>query len=152
VPAAAGELRIRSGAVTLSGEQAGDGPAVVLLHGLTATRRYVVMGSRLLERSGYRVVAFDARGHGLSSPAERAAAYGYELLTDDLSAVLDALGLARAIIAGASMGAHTLVRSLDADVSGGGRELEGPGRRPARGWGGGLRARLRPRCGSRRLA
>jgi pimeloyl-ACP methyl ester carboxylesterase len=110
VPAAAGELRIRSGAVTLSGEQAGDGPAVVLLHGLTATRRYVVMGSRLLERSGYRVVAYDARGHGLSSPAERAASYGYELLSDDLSAVLDTLGLARAIIAGASMGAHTAAR------------------------------------------
>jgi len=42
---------------------------VVLLHGLTAPRRYAVMGSRTLERSGHRVIAFDARGHGQSAPA-----------------------------------------------------------------------------------
>ena len=47
------------------------GPAVVLLHGLTATRRYVVMGSRTLERSGRRVIAYDARGHGRSTPRTR---------------------------------------------------------------------------------
>ena len=45
----------------------GEGTPVVLLHGLTATRRYVVMGSRALERDGHRVVAYDARGHGASS-------------------------------------------------------------------------------------
>jgi pimeloyl-ACP methyl ester carboxylesterase len=105
-----GALAVRSDGVTLSGEQAGDGPAVVLLHGLTATRRYVVMGSRLLERSGYRVVAYDARGHGRSTPAPTAAAYGYERLAGDLEAVLDALGVERAILAGASMGAHTALR------------------------------------------
>jgi pimeloyl-ACP methyl ester carboxylesterase len=82
----------------------------VLLHGLTATRRYVVMGSRLLQRSGLRVVAYDARGHGRSSPAPSPDAYGYECLAGDLEAVLDDLGLERAILAGASMGAHTAVR------------------------------------------
>jgi pimeloyl-ACP methyl ester carboxylesterase len=96
--------------VLLAGEEAGDGPPIVLLHGLTATRRYVVMGSRLLERSGHRVVAYDARGHGRSSPAPDPAAYGYERLARDLEAVLDALGLARAALAGASMGAHTALR------------------------------------------
>jgi pimeloyl-ACP methyl ester carboxylesterase len=96
--------------VTLSGERAGAGPAVVLLHGLTATRRYVLMGSRLLERSGYEVVAYDARGHGHSAPAGMPSAYGYEYLARDLEAVLDALGLGRAILAGASMGAHTALR------------------------------------------
>ncbi len=96
--------------VTLAGEESGAGPAIVLLHGLTATRRYVVMGSRLLERSGLRVVAYDARGHGRSTPAPEPGAYGYDRLTRDLPAVLDALGIDRAILAGASMGAHTLVR------------------------------------------
>ena len=47
----------------------GAGVPVVLLHGLTASRRYVVMGSRSLQRAGHRVVAYDARGHGASSPA-----------------------------------------------------------------------------------
>ena len=95
--------------VTLSGEDSGDGPAVVLLHGLTATRRYVVMGSSALQRSGHRVVAYDARGHGRSAPAAEPGAYGYEQLGLDLEAVLDAAGVQRAILAGASMGAHTLL-------------------------------------------
>jgi len=96
--------------VTLAGEEAGRGEAIVLLHGLTATRRYVVMGSRLLERSGHRVISYDARGHGLSTPARDRKAYGYERLSADLEAVLDALELPRAILAGASMGAHTALR------------------------------------------
>jgi pimeloyl-ACP methyl ester carboxylesterase len=96
--------------VVLDGEEAGKGPPIVLLHGLTATRRYVVMGSRLLERSGYRVIAYDARGHGRSAPAPAPAAYGYEQLARDLEAVLDELGIARAALAGASMGAHTILR------------------------------------------
>jgi pimeloyl-ACP methyl ester carboxylesterase len=50
--------------VSLSVTDEGEGTPVVLLHGLTATRRYVVMGSRSLERSGHRVLAYDARGHG----------------------------------------------------------------------------------------
>jgi pimeloyl-ACP methyl ester carboxylesterase len=68
------------------------------------------MGSRTLERSGHRVVAYDARGHGRSTPAPSADAYGYERLASDLEQLLDALELERAVIAGASMGAHTAVR------------------------------------------
>jgi pimeloyl-ACP methyl ester carboxylesterase len=97
----------------LSGQEASEGvsssPPIVLLHGLTATRRYVVMGSRVLERSGLRVISYDARGHGRSAPAPDRGAYGYERLASDLLAVLDALGVDRAVLAGASMGAHTVV-------------------------------------------
>jgi len=85
----------------------GDGVPVVLLHGLTATRRYVVMGSRHLERAGHRVIAYDARGHGASDPGDR---YGYEELSGDLERVLDGAEAERAVLAGASMGAHTIVR------------------------------------------
>jgi 3-oxoadipate enol-lactonase len=111
------ELSVRTDdGVLLAGEQtdpAGPDPArppIVLLHGLTATRRYVVMGSRLLERAGHCVIAYDARGHGRSSPAPDPAAYGYERLARDLEAVLDALEIPRAALAGASMGAHTALR------------------------------------------
>ena len=93
--------------VRLAAEEAGEGIPVVLLHGLTATRRYVVMGSRALERGGHRVIAYDARGHGRSSGA---ASYTYADLAGDLLAVLDAFGVDRAVLAGASMGAHTLLR------------------------------------------
>jgi pimeloyl-ACP methyl ester carboxylesterase len=91
----------------LAGDDAGEGTPVVLLHGLTATRRYVVMGSKNLERGGHRVIAYDARGHGQSEPGDE---YGYDALADDLRAVLDDRGIDRAVLAGASMGAHTLVR------------------------------------------
>jgi pimeloyl-ACP methyl ester carboxylesterase len=106
----ASDFEVASGGVVLSGEHAGEGPPVVLLHGLSATRRYVVMGSRLLERSGYRTIAYDARGHGRSTPAPNPGAYGYEHLAEDLTAVLDALEAPRALVAGASMGALTALR------------------------------------------
>jgi pimeloyl-ACP methyl ester carboxylesterase len=101
---------IESGGVRLAVEEAGAGTAVVLLHGLTATRRYVVMGSKALERSGHRVIAYDARAHGASDGAPDPRAYGYPELTADLAAVMDAGGVESAVLAGASMGAHTLLR------------------------------------------
>jgi pimeloyl-ACP methyl ester carboxylesterase len=105
----AGEFTVQSGGVALSGDESGDGPPVLLLHGLTATRRYVVMGSKALERSGHRVIKYDARAHGHSSPALSPDAYTYDLLGDDAMAVLDDRGVERAVLAGASMGAHTLL-------------------------------------------
>jgi pimeloyl-ACP methyl ester carboxylesterase len=104
------ELTVASEGVELSGDDSrGERDLVVLLHGLTATRRYVVMGSRVLQRAGMRVIAYDARGHGRSTPAPRRE-YGYEHLSADLGAVLDRAGVSAAILAGASMGAHTAVR------------------------------------------
>jgi len=91
-------------------DDAGDGLPVVLAHGLTAARRHVVMGSRALQRAGHRVVAYDARGHGSSSPPDAPGDYGYDALTGDLAAVLDACGIERAVLAGVSMGAHTCLR------------------------------------------
>jgi pimeloyl-ACP methyl ester carboxylesterase len=104
------EFSVESSGVTLAGEDAGEGTPVVLLHGLTATRRYVVMGSRSLERSGHRVVTYDARGHGASTGAEDPDAYDYDDLVEDLRAVMDDRGIDRAVLVGASMGAHTAVR------------------------------------------
>jgi 3-oxoadipate enol-lactonase len=90
--------------VVLAGETAGDGPPVVLLHGLSATRRNVVQGSRALLRRGYRLIAYDARGHGASS---RAPSYSYADLIEDLEAVLASFGVERAAFVGSSMGAAT---------------------------------------------
>jgi pimeloyl-ACP methyl ester carboxylesterase len=93
-----------AGSITLEGEWAGDGPSVVLLHGLSATRRNVVQGSRALVKRGYRLISYDARGHGTSSPAPR---YEYSDLVGDLEAVLDHLEIERAALVGSSMGAAT---------------------------------------------
>jgi pimeloyl-ACP methyl ester carboxylesterase len=98
------------GATTLAGESLGDGSPVVLLHGITATRRYVVHGSTALARHGHRQLTYDARGHGRSDPAPAGAGYTYAELTADVNAVVDAqVGEGRFILGGHSMGAHTAV-------------------------------------------
>lgn len=93
-----------TGSVTLKGEILGEGPPVVLLHGLSATRRNVVQGSRALVKRGYRLISYDARGHGASQPAP---SYEYRDLVDDLRAVLEDLELDRVALVGSSMGAAT---------------------------------------------
>jgi pimeloyl-ACP methyl ester carboxylesterase len=91
----------------LASEEGGKGSPIVLAHGLTATRRYVVHGSRLLERSGHRVIGYDARGHGESDPAPDRASYEYSDLVGDLERVLDEHAVELAILVGVSMGAAT---------------------------------------------
>jgi pimeloyl-ACP methyl ester carboxylesterase len=94
----------------IRGEVAGEGPPIVLCHGITATRRYVVHGSRALERAGHTVVSYDARGHGESDPAPPGQSYGYPELVDDLEGVVAATaGEGPFVLAGHSMGAHTAV-------------------------------------------
>lgn len=100
-------VEVGSGGATLALERAGAGPPVLLLHGLSATRRYVVHGSRTIERAGHTVIGYDARGHGESSPAPRRDAYAYDDLIADVVTVLDRLGLERVAVAGQSMGAAT---------------------------------------------
>lgn len=102
LPAAGVELVVET-----AGDASSSAPPLVLAHGLSATRRYVVHGSRLLPRSGYHVVSYDARGHGESDPAPERTAYDYPDLVADLGRLMDELGLERVVLAGASMGAAT---------------------------------------------
>jgi pimeloyl-ACP methyl ester carboxylesterase len=104
---------VRSGEVELAVRETGpaDGRPVVLLHGLATNREYVLMRSSKLERSGYRVIAYDARGHGRSSPPAGSDAYEYDLLLGDLLAVMDARQVERALLVGVSMGAHTALKA-----------------------------------------
>jgi len=97
-------------APVLRGSAAGEGTPILLCHGLTASRRYVVQGSRFLEREGHRLLTYDARGHGESDPAPAGQSYGYPELIADLEGVVDAeIGEGRFLLGGHSMGAHTAV-------------------------------------------
>ncbi len=91
---------------TIHIEDSGDGSPIVLLHGLTATNRYVVQGSRHLLGRGYRLIAYDARGHGQSGAAADPADYGYDEMVGDLERVLQEKGVDRPVLVGSSMGAH----------------------------------------------
>jgi pimeloyl-ACP methyl ester carboxylesterase len=96
--------------LAIRGEATGEGPPVVLCHGITATRRYVLHGSRALERAGHMVTSYDARGHGESDPAPAEQGYGYPELVGDLESVAaEAVGAEAFVLAGHSMGAHTAV-------------------------------------------
>lgn len=90
----------------IRGESIGEGPDVVLCHGLSATRRYVLHGSKYLPREGYRVTTFDARGHGKSEPVP--SGYDYEHLTTDLDRVIASeCRPGPVVVGGHSMGSHT---------------------------------------------
>lgn len=107
--AAARPLAIPREGLTLVGEEGGEGPALILVHGLTATRRHVVHGSRALPRAGYRTVAYDARGHGASDPSPSGGGYSYAELVDDLGALVEHVSPEhRCLLAGHSMGTHTI--------------------------------------------
>ncbi len=95
--------------VSLRAARDGEGPPVVLAHGITAHRDLVIHGSRALSRAGHEVIRYDARAHGESDPAPDGD-YGYEVLGDDLAEVIEAAaGGGPAVLAGHSMGAHTIV-------------------------------------------
>jgi cation diffusion facilitator CzcD-associated flavoprotein CzcO/pimeloyl-ACP methyl ester carboxylesterase len=85
-----------------------DGPAVVLVHGWTCSTLFWAPVVRALADDGYRVIAYDQRGHGRSAlPRKRG--YSTDALADDLDAVLSVV-LAdgqRAVLAGHSMGGMT---------------------------------------------
>lgn len=95
----------------LRGTRDGEGPPVLLAHGLTAHRDLVIHGSKALARRGHEVIRYDARAHGQSDGGAEGSR-NYERLGDDLEAVLAQelpQGGRLPVLAGHSMGAHTLV-------------------------------------------
>lgn len=99
-----------SGRLELHYEERGSGVPVVMLHGfgMTAELCWVRTGwLDLLEAKGFRAIALDSRGHGLSDKPTRAADYAAEAVTQDVINLLDHLGVTRAHLVGHSMGART---------------------------------------------
>jgi pimeloyl-ACP methyl ester carboxylesterase len=86
-----------------------DGRPVIALHGVMQTHDTVLKGHEL-EDSGFRVISYDARGHGASEAPEDISGYSYERLMDDLVAVMDFFDARPALLAGVSMGALTALR------------------------------------------
>jgi 3-oxoadipate enol-lactonase len=82
-------------------EVAGDGPPVLLIHGLgTDTRGWALQRAAFARR--YRTIAFDNRGAGRSD--KPIGPYSLLQMADDAVAVLDAAGIESAHLVGASMG------------------------------------------------
>ena len=78
----------------------GDGPPLVMLHGLTGhARTWDYTAAALSGR--YRVLALDQRGHGDTDWAPK---YGFAPMAQDLLGFLDALDLREVTLMGLSMG------------------------------------------------
>ena len=88
----------------------GDGPPVVLVHGLGCSHRHWMPVARRLARS-HSVYVWDARGHGRSQPLP-GIAITLKRLAADLHQLLDHFGLDRSVLVGHSMGALTVMQYL----------------------------------------
>jgi pimeloyl-ACP methyl ester carboxylesterase len=105
---------IGSDGLTLAVEEFGSGPPyrngagtpVLYAHGLTGSRAQTAHQLTPLAAT-HRVIVYDQRGHGDSTPVTDPAAYAVGRMADDAAAILDEMGIERAIVGGNSMGAAT---------------------------------------------
>jgi pimeloyl-ACP methyl ester carboxylesterase len=97
---------VRVNHVDLYYETYGEGFPLLLAHGFcTSINLWKHQIPPLTER--YRVIAYDARGHGLSSAPAGKEHYTLNHLVGDMHALLQHLGIEQAYIAGHSMGGAT---------------------------------------------
>ena len=94
---------------------AGEGPAVLLLHGFTGTGASLDDLARVLRRDGRRTLAPDLLGHGASDAPADPARHAVARQAADLAEILRQLGAAPAAVVGYSLGGRIALRlALDA--------------------------------------
>ena len=111
------ELTKAADGVALAYERHGEGPAVVLVHGFGSSRSQNWKSTgwySTLTEAGFSIVAMDCRGHGDSGKPHDPESYGHERMAEDVIAVMEACGLAQALICGYSMGGFIGLRLLAA--------------------------------------
>jgi pimeloyl-ACP methyl ester carboxylesterase len=97
--------RARLNGIEIDYEVSGRGPAVLLSHGYSATRRmwddqHRALGDR------YRVISWSMRGHGETESPADPAAYSADQTVADMRALLGHVGVERAVIGGLSLGGY----------------------------------------------
>jgi pimeloyl-ACP methyl ester carboxylesterase len=102
-----------SAGVAIRYVQRGQGEPVVLVHSYAGDLESQWIATGVLDALArdFRVIAFDARGHGRSGKPHAPRAYGREMALD-IARLLDHLDIARAHIIGYSMGAHLVAQLL----------------------------------------
>lgn len=81
----------------------GSGPPVLFVHGGLGNSNYFGNQVRALVAAHYKVIVLDSRGHGRSTRDGRA--YGYDLMSEDVVALLDFLRIPKVALVGWSDGA-----------------------------------------------
>ncbi len=86
-------------------QASGSGPAVLLSHGYSATRRmWDAQHAALGEQ--HRVISWSMRGHGETESPADPAQYSADLTVRDMHTLLGHLGVERAVIGGLSLGGY----------------------------------------------
>ncbi len=94
-------------AVHVDGPDA-DAPAFVVAHGVGSTSRFVREAfAGPVTAAGYRLVSYDLRGHGASTPLSDPADHAFDHHVADLDAVVAATGAV--LVGGVSLGGHAAV-------------------------------------------
>src|SRR3954470_4052315 len=99
--------------VRLAWHEVGEGPPVLLLHGLfsNAETNWIRFGhAAAIAGRGFRVIMPDLRAHGDSAKPHDAGAYPPDVLAHDGLALIAHLGLTDYDLGGYSLGARTSVR------------------------------------------
>lgn len=108
-PEAARMVQVRNAWLRVREEGSGDALPVVFVHGYGSRLEGWRVVQPALAADGRRTVSFDQRGFGLSERPE--GSYGPEAHAADVLALLDALGIARAVLVGHSYGAGVVLRA-----------------------------------------
>jgi pimeloyl-ACP methyl ester carboxylesterase len=101
-------------------------PAWVLAHGVGSSARFVTAAfARPVLAAGYRLVAYDLRGHGASSPARTVGSHHLDVHAGDLVQVVGSIASSGpvALVGGISLGGHAAVRAVSSGRLGGCVEL-----------------------------
>jgi pimeloyl-ACP methyl ester carboxylesterase len=86
-----------------------DGPPILFIHGWSQNHLCWDKQYESTLRDEFRLVAFDLRGHGMSQAPPGPGHYTDDRLwADDLAAIIDRLGLERAVLVGWSYGAFVI--------------------------------------------
>jgi len=95
--------------VDLNYETAGQGEAIVFLHGMTGSTRDWTNQISILSPK-YRIAALDQRGHGKSAAPTREEQYSIPIFADDVFALLTMLDIKKCCLAGHSIGGFTALQ------------------------------------------
>src|SRR6202165_2654279 len=100
-----GDMKIEVNGLELRVRDSGTGKPVIMLHGFPDTGELWRNQVPVLNAAGFRTIVPDMRGRGQSAKPEAVADYALPLIVQDVTGILDSLGIGKAHVVGHDWGA-----------------------------------------------